>query len=103
MHKPHPEERPSGRVSKDGLMHHRGLMVRDAATRLLTTRVWHSLHQRTSAIRDRAKRLVGGDGRDQLVIVVRILRLLRLLHLEQVHRMGDATVLTDGDVAEQLV
>src|SRR5262245_54455731 len=62
-----------------------------------------SLHQRAAAIRERAERLVGGNGRDELVIIVGVFRFFRLLHLEQIHRVNDAAVLANGDVAEQLV
>src|SRR5439155_13914319 len=61
------------------------------------------LHQRASPIGYRPERLLGGNRRNQLVIIIRIFRLLRLLHLEQIHRVDDAAVLADGDVAEQLV
>src|ERR1700759_1908580 len=37
--RPHPEEQASACVSKDGRECHRGLMVRDGASRLLTMRV----------------------------------------------------------------
>src|ERR1700710_1349382 len=41
LYKPHPEERPLGRVSKDG--DNLALMVRDGAARLLTMRTTISL------------------------------------------------------------
>src|SRR5882757_2824479 len=62
-----------------------------------------SLHQRTAAVRDRAERLIGRDGRNQPVVVVRVFRLVRLLDLEQIHWMDDAAVLPDRDIAEQFV
>src|SRR5689334_21960158 len=62
-----------------------------------------SLHQRATALRDRTECLIGRNGRDQPVVIIRVFRLVRLLHLEQVHRVNDAAVLADGNVAEQLV
>src|SRR5690348_7189408 len=47
------------------------------------SRQTHLLHQCATALGKWPKSLVGGDGGDQLVVVVRILRLFRLLHLEQ--------------------
>src|ERR1700732_5086186 len=62
-----------------------------------------SLHQRTTAVGDRPECLLGGNSRNQLVIVVRIFRFFRLLDFEQIHRVDDAPILTDRDVAEQFV
>ena len=46
--------------------------------------------ERTAAVRDRPERLFGGNGRDQLVVVVWIFRFVRLLDLEQIHRVDHA-------------
>ena len=58
------------------------------------------LHQRTPALIQGPERLVGGNGRDLLVIVPARLRLRRRLHAEHMHRMHRAAVRADHHFAE---
>src|SRR5207245_4059672 len=52
---------------------------------------------------ERTKRLLGGNGRADLVVVPRVLRLGRLLHLDQVRRMDLAAVDTNRPLAEERI
>src|SRR5881628_3060032 len=52
---------------------------------------------------ERPERLLGRDGRLDLVVVPRVLRLGRLLHLDEVRRMDLAAVDADGPLAEERV
>src|SRR5215472_2547465 len=51
------------------------------------------LHQRAFALAQWPIGLVGGNGGELLVVVVRVLGVARLLHLEEVHVAHDAAIL----------
>src|SRR5688500_6067304 len=62
-----------------------------------------SLHQRTIALLQRPERLLGRNGRADLVQIPRSLRLCWLLHLDQVRGMDLAAVRANRALAEERV
>src|SRR5215211_4401648 len=60
-------------------------------------------HKLAAAFRKRPECLGRGDRREELVVVPGPLRFVRLLDLEEVHVVGDATIVTHLALAEQRI